>query len=314
MKRTIMRLLASLMLLHGLTNLSATDFGTGWTFWKEGGQKVRVNLPHDAMIHEKRSSEVMGGNAVGYFPGGIYHYEKALDVPSEWLSKNVVLRFEGVYKDAKVFLNDVLVGGYPNGYAQFDVCLDGGLKEGENIVRVDTDNAAGLDSRYYSGAGIYRPVHLLVREKKHISSIRVTTESILPPTVKVCVESTGGNATIEILDGGKSIAVKKGDEATFEIPGAKLWSEHDPYLYTVKVSLENGEVLTDTFGIRTLEWDRNGFRVNGETVLLKGGCIHSDNGILGMAEYDEAADRRIRILKSFGFNAIRSSHNPCSEA
>ena len=298
----------------GLSSM-ATPFNEGWTFWSDSDEKkVQVTLPHDAMIHEKRSADVMGGSAVGYFPGGVYHYEKTLEVPSEWLEKNVVLRCEGVYKDAKVYVNNVLAGGYPNGYAQFDVCLDDLIHEGNNIIRVDTDNAQGLDSRFYSGAGIYRPVHLLVREKKHISLVRVTTESILPPTIKVCVESTGGDATIEILDGGKVIAAKSGDEATFEIPGAQLWDEDTPYLYTVKATLDNGEALTDTFGIRTLEWDRNGFRVNGKTVLLKGGCIHSDNGILGAAEYDEAAERRIRILKSFGFNAIRSAHNPCSEA
>lgn len=311
MKRTIITIM---MAIIGFSSMAA-PFNEGWTFWSDGDEKrVQVTLPHDAMIHQNRSKDTPGGNAVGYFPGGVFHYEKAFDVPSEWLSKNVVLRFEGVYKDAKVFLNDVLVGGYPNGYAQFDVCLDGGLKEGENIVRVDTDNASGLDSRYYSGAGIYRPVHLLVREKDHIESVRVTTLSVTPPSIHVEATLTGGDPKIEILDGNEVIAEGKSPVKDFTLDGAKLWSEHDPYLYTVKVSLENGEVLTDTFGIRTLEWDRNGFRVNGETVLLKGGCIHSDNGILGMAEYDEAADRRIRILKSFGFNAIRSSHNPCSEA
>ncbi|MBQ3883101.1 MAG: hypothetical protein II730_11490, partial [Bacteroidales bacterium] len=307
MKRTIITIM---MAIIGFSSMAA-PFNEGWTFWSDGDEKrEQVTLPHDAMIHQSRSKDTPGGNAVGYFPGGVFHYEKAFDVPSEWLSKNVVLRFEGVYKDAKVFLNDVLVGGYPNGYAQFDVCLDGGLKEGENIVRVDTDNASGLDSRYYSGAGIYRPVHLLVREKDHLESVRVTTLSVTPPSIHVEATLTGGDPKIEILDGNEVIAEGKGPVKDFTLDGAKLWSEHDPYLYTVKVSLENGEVLTDTFGIRTLEWDRNGFRVNGKTVLLKGGCIHSDNGILGMAEYDEAADRRIRILKSFGFNAIRSSHNP----
>lgn len=311
LKRTL-TVLSAAVSLSASSSLQAAPFHEGWLFWREGGEKKAVTLPHDAMIHQTRSADVPGGTASAFFPGGTFHYEKTFPVPAAWLKKSVTVRFGGVYRDAKVYINGKEAGGYPYGYTPFDVPADAYLHEGENTIRVDC--SAGEDSRWYSGAGIYRPVELLVREKEHIETVHVTTVSLDPPTVKVEVRHGRGTVHIDLLDQGRVMASADGDAVEIPLPGARLWTAETPHLYSIRATLDSGDVYEDTFGIQQLSWGPDGFRVNGEVVLFQGGCIHSDNGILGMADYQEAADRRIRMLKAYGFNAIRSAHNPCSEA
>ena len=301
------------------TTNEQADFNQDWQFWSDTkASKQVVNLPHDAMQTETRSADVKEGRHNGFYPGNVYHYEKTFSADAALLEKHVTLAFEGVYRNSKVFVNGQEAGGYKYGYMPFDVCLDGLLVVGENTIRVDVDNSQMPNSRWYSGAGIYRPLHLLVQEKDYIEQVKVSTLSIAPAKVKVETLHQGGEISVTIYDGNKQIASAEGDNAELNIDNAKLWSAESPYLYKIVVELkQNGKTIEKqekSFGVREITWSTQGLKVNGKDVLLQGGCIHHDNGILGAAEYDDAAYRKVALLKKYGFNAIRSSHNPLSEA
>lgn len=299
------------------------SFNSEWTFYtRDGAEKRTVTLPHDAMLCGKRTPEAPSGSAGAYFNGDIYTYEKVFEVPADWEQKHILFQFEGVYRNARVYLNDREAGGAAYGYIPFFVCADGFLHYGEkNTIRVVADVSEQPDSRWYSGGGIYRPVWLWVGEKEHIEpeGIRVTTLSYSPARIFVKTAHKGGEIAVEILDAQrKVVASGAGEELELEIPDAKLWSNKTPYLYTCLVRLTRDGVKLDeaevTFGIRKLEWSGKGLKINGKRILLRGGCVHHDNGILGAASYAESEERRVRILKKAGFNALRSSHNPASEA
>ncbi|MBO7419224.1 MAG: DUF4982 domain-containing protein [Bacteroidaceae bacterium] len=309
---------ASMSALCACTTEQA-DFNLNWQFWSDTQPtKHVVNLPHDAMQTEPRSNDVPEGRHNGFYPGNTYHYEKSLYANADLLQKHVTLAFEGVYRNSKVFVNGKEAGGYKYGYMPFDVCLDGLLVEGDNIIRVDVDNSQTPNSRWYSGAGIYRPLHLVIQEKEYIEQVKVSTLTISPVKIKVETLHQGGEVFVSFFDGTKLVAQADGDNIELQLDNAKLWSAESPYLYKAVVELkQNGKTIEKQehpFGIRKITFSAQGFKVNGKDVLLKGGCLHHDNGILGAAEYDEAAYRKVAILKQYGFNAIRSSHNPLSEA
>ena len=294
------------------------DFSAGWSFWSDTAPEPKtVTLPHDAMLTENRRSDAPSGFGSAYFETSCYHYEKQLEVPAEWLGKHVVLHFGGVYRNATVSVNGVEAGKHAYGFTPFDVCLDGLLIKGSNIIRVDVDNSEAPNIRWYSGAGIYRPVKLIVKEKNHIEEVQIATLSVNPARISVVTRHNGDVVRVKILDGKRLVANAEGNDAELEIPHAKLWNAEYPHMYTARVETLSSGKVTDTeeieFGIRTIEWDSDGFHVNGKTVLLAGAGIHHDNGILGAAEYEDAAFRRVQKLKEMGFNAIRSAHNPISE-
>jgi len=297
------------------------DFNSGWKFAKESEELYPVILPHDAMIHEQRDLESMGGSGIAFFPGGKYIYEKTFQVPEEWADKHTLLQFEGVYRNAKVMVNGKEAGGRPYGYTPFFIDMDGLFRYGEdNTVRVEADNSKVPNSRWYSGAGIYRPVWLYVSPKTYIEpeGVRITTISYKPPKIHIDVVHHGGEVQFEILDGGKCLMQGSGDCVDIEMPDAKLWSNETPNLYKCHVILmENGAAIderTEVFGIRMIEWSNKGLFINGQETLLRGGCIHHDNGILGACSWPKSEERRVRILKENGYNAIRSAHNPPSPA
>lgn len=288
------------------------DFCNNWTFRKEGGVSVSVNLPHDAMLLEKRDGGCRNGVNSGYFPGGRYTYEKAFELDAAMLGKSVVLHFEGVYQNCKVYANRKLADSHRYGYTAFDVDISNFVQSGENTVRVEVDNSLEPNCRWYSGSGIFRPVQLLIREKNHITQVHLETVDIHPAKLRVDVQTTQESAiTVEVYEGKKLVA--SGKPGILEVPEAKLWSGDNPFLYTVLVKTDTDERVIP-FGIRKLEWSaKTGMLVNGQRVLLRGGCIHHDHGVLGACEYYDAEERRIRILKENGFNAVRIAHNPASQ-
>ena len=302
--------------------MKSVDFCTSWKFRKAGADDYKiVNLPHDATLYEGRSPNSPGEGAYGWFLGGVYEYEKTFSVPEEWRDMVATLQFGGVYKDSIVYINGQQVGGCVYGYSEFAVSMENYLNIGEdNVVKVVVDNSNLPNSRWYAGAGIYRPVTLLLGGQKHIlrRGVKISTVSISPVTIRIETSCTGGNVFVEILDNGKTIAKAEGENVEIAIPDGKLWSDESPNLYQCRVSLfDNNELadqVTETFGIRELSWSNKGFFVNGKETLLRGGCVHSDNGILGACSYQEAEDRRVKRLKQTGFNAIRVSHNPASES
>lgn len=277
------------------------SFNSGWTC---NGRPV--TLPHDAQITELRTADAPGGSGHGYFPGGVYTYEKIFTPPADWAGKTVILEFEGVYENAAVSLNGKELAARPYGYSNFFVELTD-LAQGENTLTVVADNSRLPNSRWYTGAGIYRPVWVYLCEPEGLrpQSVKISTVSIDPAVIKiespVLVEAEVDGIT--------------GEGTSFEltIPDAKLWSAEDPCLYTCRVTCGE-DAWEERFGVRMLSWSPRGFFVNGKETLLRGACVHQDSGILGAATYDEAEERRVRILKENGFNAIRSAHNPANRA
>ena len=299
------------------------SFNTGWRFGRGDAPAIQeVTLPHDAMLGEERTADAPSGSAGAYFHGNVYIYEKEFEAPKEWEEQHVLFQFEGVYRNARVFINEKQAGGAAYGYIPFFVCADGLLQYGgKNRIRVAADVSRQPDSRWYSGGGIYRPVWLWTGAKEFIEpeGIRISTLSYKPARVLIETRHTGGDITVEILDGnGNIVAAGTGEKQELEIPDAVLWSDESPNLYTCRVRLSReGRVIDSAetiFGIRQVEWSSQGLKINGKNTLLRGGCIHHDNGILGAAAYAESEERRVRILKESGFNALRISHNPASAA
>ena len=318
------------------------DFNHDWLCRSLGtGETVPVTLPHDAMRTERRVNTSTGEGNIGWFEGGDYEYRRTFTPGPELTGKKLLLEFESVYHNAEVWVNGEKAMYRPYGYTNFYVELNPFLRAGENEIRVIARNADQPNSRWYSGTGIFRPVWLWAAGETHIAlnGVKIETLGITPATIRVRVKtSVPGDVSLEILDGdaavtaasGKSTAsgenrasggnTASGDETSsgetefvLEIPDAKLWNVDTPHLYTARVTFGD-DVVEETFGVRTLTWtpDR-GVAINGERVVIRGACIHHDNGLLGACTYPEAEERRIRILKESGYNSVRSAHNPCSK-
>ena len=301
------------------------DFNKNWTCrcLTRDEEPYSVTLPHDAMRSEPRTEESLSEGNSGWYLGGDYEYTKHVFVPSEYSGKKVLIEFESVYHNAEVYINGKKAAYRPYGYTNFYVDTEGLLKyEAQNEIRVIARNSDQPNSRWYSGTGIYRPVYLWMGDKKYIpvNGIKIHTVSYEPAVVEVEIEtSCPGMVNVEIL-GKEHTVLKKEIENTgntsvfrMEIPNAKLWDCDHPNLYTLRATFGE-DVVEETFGIRLLEWNpENGLTINGRREILRGACVHHDNGVLGACTYPEAEERRVRILKENGYNAIRSSHYPCSK-
>ena len=294
-------------------------FNDGWTVkhLDEPGEGVPVSVPDDAMLRERRSAQAMGGLNVSWFEGFDYLYTKRFSLSAAEARRHTVLEFEGVYRKAEVSVNGQKAAFRPYGYTNFYVDCDKYLREGENTVEVVARNADQPNSRWYSGAGIYRPVKLWTSGERHIelNGVKIKTLSASPAIIEVKVKtSCPGAVSVEILDGDKCVAFAAGEGRCFtlELPDAKLWQPEKAYLYTCRVRFAD-DVSEERFGVRTLSWGKQGLCVNGERVILRGACIHHDNGLLGAKCDPDALERRLRILMENGYNAIRSAHNPCSK-
>ena len=304
--------------------MRAKDFNDNWR-WKrvgETGTGEPVSLPHDAALFEPRTAASAGGVNTGWYEGRDYLYTNVF-TPNETLAgQAAVLEFEGVYHNAEVWLNGEQLAFRPYGYTNFYVDLTGKLRANEvNTLEVVARNADQPNSRWYSGAGIYRPVKLWTADREHIiklNGLKIRTLSLDPAQIEVTVETEGaGPVSVAVLDGGRELACATGESNghvsfALALDGAKPWNLDDPQLYTCKAVFGTDEV-TEAFGLRTIEWGSRGFLLNGKRTIIQGACIHHDNGVLGACCYEDAEWRKIRILKESGYNAIRSAHNPCSK-
>jgi hypothetical protein len=289
------------------------DFNRGWLFCTKNGDRVKVDLPHDAMLYEKRNASCRNSKMSGYYPGGIYEYEKKFILQAEDLDKSVALLFEGVYQNCTISINGKTAGHHKYGFTEFTVDITDFVKVGENIVSVYVDNSLEPNCRWYTGSGIYRPVSLIIKDKVHISEIQIETVSYSPAVISVFVSVTGQTPiTVEIYENGECLL--SGNPGDFHIENAKLWGVDHPHLYTCVVKTKTDVQKVD-FGIRKIEWDsQTGLLINSEETKLRGGCIHHDNGILGACGFADAEERRIKTIKEAGYNAIRCAHNPASRA
>jgi beta-galactosidase len=329
--------------------LQRIRFNEGWLFrpkvnrFEELAGQARpfesIELPHDAMLSTARHPAAAA--ASGYFPPGEWEYSKTFAVGEEFAGRRAFMHFEGVYRSALVSVNGIRAGHRPYGYSGFTLRIDELIRVGEeNTLHVDC--LAGNDTRWYSGAGIYRNVHLLLGAPIRIAvnGLRVTTLNIddhsAAVEVTTTVENDSANSArrqlITTLTGpdGETVAQDRTPLTSWPgapqpvrqqltVPTAALWSVDDPVLYTCTVVLYDGEEEGDravtTFGIRTLHLDAmRGLRINGSPIKLRGACVHHDNGVIGAATIERAEERRVQMLKEAGFNALRSAHNPMSEA
>lgn len=311
--------------------MSTRPFNDDWTFRRrdeEPNCASPVTLPHDAMISESRSASASTGNHGGYFPGGAYVYETRWMAP-EADDQDRWLRFDGVYGQTVVRIDDAVVARNVSPYREFRVPLPAadGL---EHRIEVDVDNSATPNSRWYTGSGIYRAVWIEQRPRTRFAhdGIRVRTLS-LGAVARVEFDLRmqgdaleGATVSVQLLDGDTPVAEASAEVVTerlvleLDVPNPRAWSDLDPFRYTAIVRLTSAASTDEQairVGLRTVEVDAaSGLRINGQTVLLRGACVHHDSGILGAATFRAAEYRRARLLKEAGFNAIRSAHNPLS--
>ena len=299
--------------------MKATPLLTGWTCRHLGDTAPGrpVTLPHDAMLAEPRTALSAGGVNTGWYEGYDYEYQRTLTVPENELSDTHILEFEGVYHNAEVWLNGQKAAFRPYGYTNFYVDCAPFLRAGDNELRVIARNADQPNSRWYSGAGLYRPVRLWTAGEKHIllNGVRIRTVSLEPAVVEIRVRTSAPGTVQLMVEGLPSVQQESDGETVFTltIDNARLWTPEMPNLYRCRVQFEDDEVA-ETFGMRTVGWGKNGFTLNGERVIIQGACIHHDNGLLGAVCDLDAVARKVRLLKETGYNAIRSAHNPCSKA
>ena len=299
--------------------MKATSLLTGWTCRHLGDTAPGkpVTLPHDAMLAEPRTAISAGGTNTGWYEGYDYEYQRTLTVPENELADTHILEFEGVYHNAEVWLNGQKAAFRPYGYTNFYVDCAPYLHAGENELRVIARNADQPNSRWYSGAGIYRPVQLWKARGAHITlnGVKIRTLSLQPAIVEVRVKTTAPGTVRLTVDDLPAMQQESDGEAVFTLTldNARLWTPETPNLYTCRVSFADDEV-TETFGVRKVEWGTDGFLLNGKRYIIQGACIHHDNGLLGAVCDPDAVARKVRLLKENGYNAIRSAHNPCSKA
>ena len=302
-----------------------------------------VDLPHDWSIESKPDKDNPSGSGGGYFPGGIGWYRKTFHTGADWQGKRVSIEFDGVYRDATVYLNGHTLGTHPYGYTAFTFDLTPELNfSGVNVLAVRVDNSAQPNSRWYSGSGIYRHVRVVVTDATHVAhwGVFVTTPDVSSTGAKVSIHTrvanesaTASDVIVEttLLDktgkkvGGAqskaSVAPGAEEETAQEImvTNPALWSPESPTLYRAVSTIRKGgkvvDKVTTPFGIRSLAWSaEKGLLLNGKPIKLTGGSVHHDNGPLGAAAFDRAEERRVELLKAAGMNAVRTAHNPPSTA
>ena len=299
--------------------MKPTPLLTGWTCRHLGDTAPGkpVTLPHDAMLAEPRTALSAGGTNTGWYEGHDYEYRRTLTVPENELADTHILEFEGVYHNAEVWLNGQKAAFRPYGYTNFYVDCAPYLHAGENELRVIARNADQPNSRWYSGAGIYRPVQLWTARGAHIAlnGVKIRTLSLDPAVVEVRVKTTAPGTVRLTVDDLPAMQQESDGEAVFTLTldNARLWTPETPNLYTCRVHFAD-DVVTETFGVRKVEWGTDGFLLNGKRYIIQGACIHHDNGLLGAVCDPDAVARKVRLLKANGYNAIRSAHNPCSKA
>lgn len=300
-----------------------------------------LDLPHDWSIEGAIDPKSPMGGSGGFFPAGVGWYRRKFAAPSTWSGRRVSIEFEGIYMNATVYINGRELGMHPYGYTTFfhDVTPHLKFGGGGNVLAIRVDQSKQRNSRWYSGSGIYRHVWLHVTNAVHVApwGTHIATPEVSADRARVAVTTrianeSGKAADVEVQtvlynasgavvgrSASRAGATSDSIEVEQEISVARpaLWSPESPNLYRAVTRLvESGKVIDEVatpFGIRSIAWSaEKGFELNGRPVKMTGGCIHHGNGPLGAAAFDGAEERRVRILKESGFNAIRAAHNPPS--
>jgi len=297
-----------------------------------------LDLPHDWSVEGTPKEDAPGGGRVGYFPTGIGWYRKSFRMPAGSGGHQAWLEFDGVYMNSDVWINGTLLGRRPYGYISFAYDISRNMVPGENVIAVRVDNSRQPNSRYYSGSGIYRHVWLTVVDPLHVGhwGTYVTTPRADSAGADVAIRTRVENdraaprrgllRSIVLDSAGREVArtetpfsLAAGQRLEVEqrmpVRTPRLWSVETPSLYTLRSEVLDGsrvvDVVTTTFGIRTIGYDKDrGFLLNGRPVKMRGVNLHHDAGGLGAAVPERVWQRRLEALKAMGANAIRTSHNP----
>ena len=322
------------------------NFDKGWRFILADSAQMSLamyddsawrmlNVPHDWAIEGDFSASAPSGNSGGALPGGVGWYRKNFEVAAADKGKLFYIDFDGVYMNAKVWINGQLLGQRPYGYSSFRFDLTPHLKFGaRNVVAVRVDNSDQPNSRWYSGCGIYRHVWLVKTEKIHVAhwgthvvaegnkvsvsvSIDNNTTSQQTVVVRNKIISPAG---VQVASASKKLSLNPSAKSTSSLSQLKvsrpqIWSCETPYIYKVVTTIEQNGKVVDTYetptGFRTFKFDaEKGFSLNGKSMKINGVCQHHDLGCLGAAVNEDALYRQLRILKEMGTNAVRCSHNP----
>jgi beta-galactosidase len=306
----------------------------------------RLTLPHDWSITQ--APDPSQSNATGFFPGGLGWYRKTFTLPASMTGKRISIDFDGVFENSYVYLNGQPLGNHPYGYTGYSYDVSGLVHtDGHtpNVLAVVVQNQEP-SSRWYSGSGITRHVHLTVADPLHIArwGTTVTTPDLATTigshyaTVHVATQLANDSGQVGTVDlhylirDAAGHLVAQGATSNVSVPAAgaagatdlrlddpHLWSTTDPYLYTVQTTVTNaadGSALdssTSTFGVRWLAFSPNqGVFLNGQPLKLHGVDLHNDEGALGSVDNYDAMYRQMSELKRMGVNAFRTSHNPPS--
>ena len=316
----------------GATARERINFDKGWRFALADSVQMSaldyndskwhtLNVPHDWAIEGDFCASAPSGNSGGALPGGIGWYRKTFTVDNADKGKMMYIDFDGVYMNAKVWINGTLLGQRPYGYSSFRYDLTPYIiYGGKNVVAVRVDNSDQPNSRWYSGCGIYRHVWLNKTARIHVAhwgthvvaegnKVKVDVTVDNPDNAKFAVRNT-------LLDReGRVVGKAMGIKSVIKVSKPKLWSCESPYIYTLRTEIVAGGKVVDTYetttGFRTFKFDAaKGFSLNGKSMKINGVCQHHDLGCLGAAINEDALHRQLRILKEMGTNAIRCSHNP----
>ena len=332
MKRLIILLLVLATIASEMSARDRINFDKGWRFalvdsvqmsspeYDDAAWRL-LNVPHDWAIEGDFSASAPSGNSGGALPGGIGWYRKTFNVDKADEGKQLYIDFDGVYMNAKVWINGTLLGQRPYGYSSFRYDLTPYIIfGGKNVVAVRVDNSDQPNSRWYSGCGIYRHVWL---NKTHMVHVAHWGTHVVAEGNKVKVDVTVDNPdnvkfTVRniLLDReGRAVGKSTGLKSVIKVGKPRLWSCESPYVYTVKTEILVGGNVVDTYttttGFRTFKFDAaKGFSLNGKSMKINGVCQHHDLGCLGAALNEDALHRQLRILKEMGVNAVRCSHNP----
>ena len=351
MNRLFLLTLSSMVLLCS-SDIRATrifqNFDNDWYFqlgdlhtpdWNVQPSQI-IQLPHDWSTGFDFSSA--GNPESGYLSGGIGWYKKSFFIPNTWKGQCINIIFDGIYHKATIFLNGKQIGFHRYGYTSFETELTPYLYYGKNnIITVRVDNSEL--SRWYTGSGIYRHVWLQVTNPLHVKTwgTYITTPIVTEQTADVNVVTTIANyypkpCRVEIsqkLLGDNVGKIRENNVAyetktippnqildikqSFKISSPELWDIDNPHIYKLETIIKQKGKVVDKyvtkFGIRSISFDKDkGFALNGRQIKLKGVCLHQDAGCLGVAVPDNAVEKRLCILKEFGVNAVRCSHNPPS--
>ncbi len=332
MKRLSSLFLVIMAIACGATARERINFDKGWRFALADSVQMSaldyndskwhtLNVPHDWAIEGDFSASAPSGNSGGALPGGIGWYRKTFTVDNADKGKMMYIDFDGVYMNAKVWINGTLLGQRPYGYSSFRYDLTPYIiYGGKNVVAVRVDNSDQPNSRWYSGCGIYRHVWLNKTARIHVAhwgthvvaegnKVKVDVTVDNPDNAKFAVRNT-------LLDReGRVVGKAMGIKSVIKVSKPKLWSCESPYIYTLRTEIVAGGKVVDTYetttGFRTFKFDAaKGFSLNGKSMKINGVCQHHDLGCLGAAINEDALHRQLRILKEMGTNAIRCSHNP----